>query len=270
MKRSRIVIGIFIALILVVLAIVLLACTVFVVRDISVEAAVSSRLINEEKIVESSGISKGDSIISLGKSRVAANIEKANPYVEVTGISREFPSKVVIKVTVRTGIMLVCSEDESGAAVVDSSMKVLNVVPYADRMKTGVTLVDGVRFKVPEEGAFSTVGTTLEFTNPSCGTMLSEIAIAAEDPSLFLSGTSFRTLFKEIDFVTGEGIRAYIKTNKGVTLVLDSTLESTVFEQLYKCMFVLASDETSDFSRGYIALDTESKTVAFKWMESLD
>ena len=129
MKRSKVVMGIFIALVLVVLTIVLLAFTVFVVRDITVESEFTSRLIDENNIIEASGISKGDSIVSISKSKIKANIEKENPYVEVTSITRGFPSKVVINVTIRTGIMLVRSEDDGVAAIIDSEMK----VPERDR-----------------------------------------------------------------------------------------------------------------------------------------
>ena len=270
MRRSKVVIGIFVALVLIVLTIVLLACTVFVVRDISVESKLSSRLIDEGNIIESSDISKGESIISINKEKIKANIEKSNPYVEVTNITREFPSKVIIEVTIRTGIMLVRSEDEVSAAVIDSEMKVLNVVSLVDQADLGVTTVKGLTFKIPEGGVLAAVGATAEFTNASCGLMLRDIATAAADPSLDLSGTSFLTFFKEISFAAGEGIKAYIKTNKGVTLVLDSTLKSTVFEQLYKCMAVFAWDKQADLTRGYITLNSDQGEIAFKWVESLD
>ena len=270
MKRSKVVIGIFVALILVVLTIILLAFTLFIVRDVEVNAEVSSRLIDEERIIESADLPRGTNIISISKSKVIANIEKENPYVEVTSIVRDFPSKVIINVTVRTGIMILPSEDGKSAAVIDSSAKVLNVVSAADAAKTGVTTVTGVAFKIPEEGALSLVGSTVSFTNESCGTMLKDIAAAAADPALDVSGTSFRTFFKSIEFVTGEGITAYVETNKGVTLVLDTTLSTTIYQQLYLCLYVYASEDVAvDRTRGYIVLDRDSSTTAYKWVESL-
>ena len=77
MNRSKVVIGIFVALILIVITIVLLACTVFVVRDVSVESDVSSYLVDEDRIVESSGLVMGRSIISINKEKVKAAIERA-------------------------------------------------------------------------------------------------------------------------------------------------------------------------------------------------
>lgn len=270
MKRSKVVIGIFIALILVVLTIVLLTFTVFIVRDVTVEAEVSSHLIDEAKIIESSGLTKGTNIISISKSKIISNIEKDNPYVEVTNVVRDFPSKVIIHATVRTGIMLLPSEDDTSAAVIDSSAKVLNVVSAADADKFGVTTLSGIAFKVPPEGVISMVGSVASFTNESCGSMLKSICAAAADPALDVSGTSFRTFFKSIDFVTGEGITAYVKTNKGVTLVLDSTLSTSIYQQLYLCLYVFASEDVAvDRTRGYITLDRDAGAVAYKWVESI-
>lgn len=271
MKRSKAVIGIFVALILVVLTIVILAFTVFIVRDVEVEAAVSSRLIDVDKIIESSGLSRGDNIVTISKSKVISNIEKDNPYVEITNIVRDFPSKVIIYATIRTGIMMLPSEDGATAAIIDSSAKALNVLTMTEAEKTGVTAVKGASFKVPAEGALSLVGSTVSFTNESCGTMLKEIAVAAADPVLDISGSGFRTFFKSIEFVTGEGITAYVKTNKGVTLVLDSTLSTTIYQQLYLCLYVYASEDTGvDRTRGYIVLDRDAESVAYKWVDSLD
>ena len=271
MKRSKLIIGIFIALLLVVLTIVLLAFTVFIVRDVKVESDVISRLIDEEKIVESSGLVKGTNIISINKTGIKSNIEKENPYVEIKSIVREFPSTVVITATVRTGIMLIPSDDGDSAAVIDSSMKILNVVPAVDMEKSGVTLVKGVAFKVPEEGALTAVGTVADFTNESFGSILREVAEAAKNQSLDISGASFSTFFKEISFVAGAGVTAIVKTNRGVSFVLDSTLATSIYEQLYMCIKFYTSKEVEiDRTRGYITLNKDVSGVAYQWVESLD
>ena len=226
---------------------------------------------DEEKIIESSGLTRGTNIISINKSKVKANIEKDNPYVEITKVTRVFPSKIVISATVRTGIMTLLSEDANTAAVIDSSAKILNVVSAADAEKTNVTFVKGVCYKVPDEGALSAVGTTASFSNESCGTMLKQIAAAAADPALEISGTSFRTFFKEIEFVAGEGITAYVRTNKGVTFVLESTFSTTIYQQLYLCLYVYASEDVDvDRTSGFIVLDRDAEAVAYKWVASLN
>ena len=272
MRKSNIMIAVFVSLLIVILAMVLLTCTVFVVRHISVEAAVSSDLINEEDIRESSGIAIGRSIISINKAKSKAEIEKANPYVEVLDIVRRFPNKVIIKATVRTAIMKIASSDMTCGAIVDSSLKILEVVSYDDFLAHGATKVEGVTFDPPALGALSLVGSKFDFSEDKKGALLPVIASSAEEPALDLSGTSFLTFFKKIDIrEDGENLRVYITTNTGVILVLDTSLSTSIYQQLYLCNYVYTSEDTSkDLSRGYIALDKDSSVVAYKWMENLE
>ncbi|HCU56086.1 MAG TPA: hypothetical protein DIC18_01985 [Clostridiales bacterium] len=268
MKRPKIVIGIFITLILVVLTIVLLACTVFVVRDITVVKAVSSRLLDEDVIVASSKLKKGTSIISLDKQEIKEEIERANPYVEVVAISREFPNEVIIEVTVRTAVMLVPSEDASTFALLDDDMKVLDVFPQSET-DYHMPIVNDLTFVVPEQGAQSLVGSHITFADATRGALLSDILSAAGDPSIKLSGNSFRAFFKEISFTSGT--RILLKTQKGVSFVLDTSLESDLFSQLYMCLNVFSLSSTNvDRSKGYILYEKKGMTAAYNWVESLD
>ena len=111
MKRANVLIIIFIAVVLLVLTAVLLACTVFIVRHVEVESEVSSSILDEQAIIDASEIEKGKSIIAVNKEKVKASIEKENPYVEVNFIERVFPNTILIKVTVRSAIMSMLSED---------------------------------------------------------------------------------------------------------------------------------------------------------------
>ena len=267
MNRSKVVIGIFVALILIVITIVLLACTVFVVRDVSVESDVSSHLLDADRIVESSGLVMGRNIISINKEKVKAAIERENPYVEVKSIRRVFPSKVIIFTTIRTGIMLVKSADGSYYALIDSSMKILNVAPAEDIALPSATLVSGLRFTMPDEGPLAAIGTEIVFTDPACGDVLREIAESAYDSEL--SGRRFFTFFREISFDTADEIVVCIKTNKGVSLVLDKSLGTTVYDQLYYCLFYYSSkDVVIDYTQGYIRFD--KNVNAYCWKETID
>ncbi len=272
MRKSNVLIAIFITLLCIVLAVVLLACTVFVVRHINVEGVVASDLIDEEAIKQSSGISIGKSIVTINKAEVKADIEKENPYVEVLDISRRFPNKIVIKVTIRTAIMKISASDGTCAAIVDSSMKVLDVISQEDFSLNGATNVVGVTFEMPENGAASLIGTKFDFSSDPKLALLSEIASSAEEPSLDLAGTSFLTFFKKIEIRENEeNLLALITTNTGVILVLDTSLSTSIYQQLYLCNYVYTSTETpKDLTKGYIALDKSSSVVAYKWMESID
>ena len=267
MNRSKVVIGIFVALILIVIAIVLLACTVFVVREVEVESDVSSELIDADRIIESSGLNKGRSIISIKKEVVKTTIEKDNPYVEVLSIKRVFPSKVLVNVTVRKGIMLVASFDNSSYALIDSSMKVLNIVSTVEGNRSNATVIKGLTFDMPDGGALEAVGAKINLSDPICGEYLSDIASLAADYDL--QGRRFFTFFKEISFDKTEGIVIYVKTNKGVSLVLDNSLSSTIYSQLFYCLTYYSSKDVNiDFTKGYICFD--KNTNAYVWKETIN
>ena len=253
---------------MIVITIILLTCTVFVVREVKVESDVSSYLLDEEAIVESSGLSIGRSIISISKEKVKLSIEKENPYVEVLGIHRVFPNKVVIETTVRMGVMIIASSDGESYAFLDSSLKVLSVMDKEAKSATEATILRGVTFHVPEGGAASLVGTKITLSDPSCGELLAEIAEFTSDYDL--EGQSFSALFKEITFDTDNPGLVYIRTNKGVTLVLDKSLSSTIYDQMYICLYyyTTSKDVTMDRTKGYIAFD-KTKNV-YTWSESLD
>jgi len=270
MRRSKIVIGVFVGLILIVLTIVLLACTVFIIRDVSVESAVLSPLLNEDDIISSSGLNRGRSIISIDKDKISANIEKANPYVKVERIERTFPSKVIVKVNLRTGIMCVLSDDGIYAAVIDSSAKILKVISALEIESLAITEIKGITVKLSELSPTEAVGSIAAFSDEDSGKMLQAIAEAVEDPNLPLSGTTFRTLFQEIRFDRYEEgkIRAYLKTNTGVSLVLDSALSSSEFAQLFSCMMRFENFESrEELTKGYIISYDD---INWYWYESID
>ena len=269
MNRSKLAIGIFIALVLIVLTIVLLACTVFIIRHITVESDVTSSLIDSDRIVESSGLTKGKSIISINKTKVRANIEKENPYVKVVSVVRKFPNKVIINTTLRTGILLVPSNDGDSYAVMDSSAKILTVLASTEREKYEGTMVENLSFLLPEEGTAAAIGTSATFNDATGGELLQTIAEGAEDPSIEISGASFFTFFKKIVFDFQDGAKAYILTNKGVTLVVDTSLSISVREQIYMCVYFFASEDVDvDLTQGYIVYDKTEN--AYQWSESLE
>ena len=271
MRKSNVLIAIFIVIVLLVLTVVLLACTVFVVRHVRVESEVSSSWIKEDEIVSSGGISIGKSIITLNKDKVATSIEESNPHIKVISVERRFPNTVIIKVTDRFDIMHVRSADGAYAAVLDAELKILAVIPAEQEDDLSTTFVSGVTFGVPEDGAAASVGTFLEKEGDAKLTVLSEIAQAAEK-YLDLARASFRTFFKKIEFAAYDGgMYTYITTNTGVIFVLDTGISTPVYEQLSRCKYVYDSTEVElRKNYGYIALDKDSDKVAYKWLESID
>ena len=269
MNRSKLLIGIFIAFILIVITIVLLACTVFVVREVTIEKEVASSLIDEEHIIETSGLTIGRSIISISKDKVKADIEKDNPEIEVLNITRSFPNKVTVKVTLRTGILLITSSTGENKVLVDASLKVLKVMSAKTTVSVNATEVKGATFDVPEVGAESLLGSNLTLNKPIYSDIFAEFSDFAKQ--FDLQGASFSTLFKEITFLDGENsTKALIRTNKGVTLVLDTALTSSIYEQLYARMifYTTSQDVEIDRTSGYIAYDPSKNSIG--WLESIE
>ena len=85
--------------ILVVAAAVALACVVFF-RINAIEVEGNARYTAEE-IIEASGVSAGENLIGLSRSRVSAAICTQLPYVENVTIKKVLPDKVVLKVEER-------------------------------------------------------------------------------------------------------------------------------------------------------------------------
>ena len=268
MNRSKLFIGIFIAFILIVITIVLLACTVFVVREVVIEKDVNSPLLDDEKIIASSGLTIGKSIITVSKDKVKESIEKENPYVEVLDITRSFPNKVIVNVTLRTGVMLITSADGEYKALVDSSLKVLNVFSAYETLSVDATMITGVDFIIPEAGVESLVGSVLSLSDPSYTSIFTQFADFTEE--FDLQGQSFTALFKEISFRNTENATiVFIRMNEGVSLVLDTSLNTSINYQLYLCMYYFTSKKvTIDRTRGYIAFDRTKNS--YHWLESLD
>ena len=268
MNRSKLFIGIFVFFILIVITIVLLACTVFVVRSVSVESDVSSDKIDEAQIIESSGLTIGRSIIAISKDKVITSIEKANPYVEVISVSRVFPNKIVVKVALRAGVMLLASSTGEDYVLVDSSLKVLNAANSIDALNINATLVSGISFVTPESGVESLIGSKLTLNHPSCADIIADIAKCADYYNI--RGQSFSTLFKVITFLSDEsGFIVHIRTNKGVTFVLDKSLSLDVYDQLAVCLNYYTNQEVNiDRTSGYIHFNSTKN--AFDWADTLD
>ena len=269
MNRSKLFIGLFIFFILIVITIVLLACTVFVVRNVYVDSDVSSSLVNEDDIIASSGLTRGRSIITISKEKVINSIEKNNPYVQVVSVSRVFPNKVIVEITVRTGVMVIASSTGDTYALVDTSLKVLNVSDTVEALSDTYTVISGVTFDIPQMGAESLIGSQLSLNKLGCAEAISDIAKSAEKCNI--GAQRFATLFKEIAFYEKDGVLSvHIRTQKGVTFVLDKSQVSDLYDQMYFCLYYYTTNEDVSIDRtsGYIFYSATYK--AYTWSESLD
>jgi cell division septal protein FtsQ len=156
----------------------------FTIREVTVLNKVYSELIEEDFIVQSSNIRVGNNIFALSEKKAIKNIELANPYIMVTSIERKFPNKVVIHVNVRTPLMTMGIADSDSFALLDSDLKILNIIePYSNLYKAS-TKVKGVLASSP------VIGDILNKNNPYNFALVT-IAYVANNENL--SGRAFLT-----------------------------------------------------------------------------
>lgn len=130
LKHKKILIGGGIA-VGVILVFVILIFTLFAVNSIEVNflnvpqvAFVSEE--SAQNIINTSGIQKGKTILSVNKEQAIKNLEKENPYLKVVNIETVFPNKIVIHCAEREALFAVRSG--SKYFMCDGEFKVLNVV----------------------------------------------------------------------------------------------------------------------------------------------
>lgn len=126
------------SLLSVAILLVVLFCTVFLVRSIEVVGTQGYEP-NDSKVLEDSLLATGINIFSVSENKVTENIEAKNPYLKVVLVERKFPDKVIIHVTERTEqFFMRVSGDKY--AILDRELKILNVI---DSVSAELTEIKG-------------------------------------------------------------------------------------------------------------------------------
>lgn len=247
---------VFIGIILLIIVIVLLNMTVFTVKEITVLNEVESQLIDEESIISNSDIHIGSNIFVISEKKSKEKIEVTHPYLEVKGIERVFPNKVIIHVSVRIPLMAIKVADTQLYAVIDSSLKILQVIDSTDSIYKTCTKVEGIEITNPQ------VGNSLDLAN-SYNSKLSTISYVADNESL--DGVAFLNFFESISFDNSDDI-VKIKLRSGVTILLKN---SDNYEDKFRYALVayrLYGEQSPKRTYGYIYHNTQEK--AWDWTEN--
>jgi len=208
---------VFIAIIALFVVFVLLNMTVFTIKDVTVLNKVESQLIDKNAIVNDSGIERGDNIFLLSESKISQTIERNNPYIKVTSIERSFPNKVIIHVSMRTPLMAVKIQNSSLYALIDGSLKILEIVDNQNNLYLGSTKINGIEITDP------IVGGSLYLSN-DLNSRLSEIGYVATEEQLDTS--AFLNFFESMSFTGTEGSIILIKLRSGVTICINGSQET--------------------------------------------
>ena len=248
-----------IAVIAVVVVFVILNMTVFTVSKISVQNAVYSEYIDKQAIAESSGIKLNSNIFFLNEKTATQEIERANPYLEVTSIERKFPSQVVIHVTMREAVMSMEIANRTDYAILSVDLKILAIVDRTDPLYLMATHVDSVSISNP------VVGERLA-SEGAVNKALLDLGNVSEH-----EGLQFYSFFDGIHF---ENHSMYIELRSGVTIRIDNyetmsgeTLQNAIRYALavYRSFDELAPERRS----GYIFWDVSNpEEPVWRWSEN--
>ncbi|MDE6967052.1 MAG: FtsQ-type POTRA domain-containing protein, partial [Clostridia bacterium] len=119
---------IFVCLALFVLTLVV-GAVVFTVNDVDILLNSQENVaFDKAKILNISGIKKGQSVFTINSDKASANIEKQFPELKVIKIERSFPNKVRIHLDTRKAILKMKISNSDSYAVLDRELKIINIV----------------------------------------------------------------------------------------------------------------------------------------------
>lgn len=204
-------------LLLLVLAIVILAFTLFSLKESSLEFKTETKNLNQEtknKIVERV-LENKRSVLFLNKTRISADLEKQFPYLKIINIETKIPNKVVVHCAEREEFFAISSNGKT--YFMDEELKILRIVnaPYESEIGAPVLLVyKGV--KVDETSSSTISQTTLDLNLDS----------AEEGAFLDFGQVKDETDFsKEIKEVSTSILTGFEENNRTISDVLNEFLK---------------------------------------------
>ena len=217
-----------------VIVIVVVCCVLFIVDDVSVDAASGLELTDaqEADIIARSGITGGEGIFSIDEQSAANAIEKGYPSLKVVAIERVFPNDVVIRVASRVGVVAVPIDGSDAYALVDRDLKIIGLV-FDDSLGS-LAVTEGYVLTGSDSDL---LGSFIASDNAK---WLGALIGGAE--KCYLTETRFGELFSRIVYSPSAGTVTAI-TRGGCKLVipLDSDIET---------MFVMAYAVFDDMAHG--------------------
>ena len=124
-QRNRRILAVSVTVILAMVAVIVLSLTVFFRID-TIKILGDSRY-DESQIINESGLQKGDNLFLSDVDNAKAHIEKNLPYISSALVKRKFPSTIIIEITGTEASC--CFRSIKGAAIADSTLKVLEIIP---------------------------------------------------------------------------------------------------------------------------------------------
>ncbi len=193
---------------------------VFVVKGIEIKYETPTNMSEEEQlefdqsIIDNSGLAVGKNMFVIRESVVTKNIERNVKDVEVVSIER-YINKIVLYVAVRTPVMAIpvaSGISDTKYVIVDSMMKVLNVVDGTEEELAGLAVVESI----PLTGGSVVIGETLSTEYGNVVYQLQNVAVSFQYAGL--QPKEFSKFISTIRFTANE---MTLVTNEGVSLIID-------------------------------------------------
>lgn len=137
-KKRKIVAFYTFLIVLLISVITVLSLTVFF--NISKITVIGNEHYSVQKIVEVSGLEKGQNMFRLNKFKIIENLKKELPYLSNVEINRKLP--VAITITVTESQPFLCINTSKGSYLLDESLKILE---KTDTAPSGVASVSGIK-----------------------------------------------------------------------------------------------------------------------------
>ncbi len=232
--------------------------TVFTVKEVTVLNKVESQEIVVESIIASSDIHIGTNIFAISEKKTKELIEASHSYLRVDDIERFFPNKVVIHVSVRTPYMAIKVAGTDMYALVDGSLKILDIVEATNSIYAPCTKVYGIEVSNPMKGNKLNIDNTYN-------AKLATIANVAEKENL--DGSAFLHFFESITF-DGDNDVVNIKLGSGVTICLKG---SSYYEEKFRyalTAYRLYGEQSTQREEGYIYHNFQENSSENAWIWS--
>ena len=106
---------------------------------------------SDKTLIDASGITGGENLMTLNKSAIAQNIYTKLPYIEQVRVARQLPDTVIIEVT-ECEAMAVVQDAAGGQWLLSASGKIVEQTGSGDTDTSGLIEVQGAEITAPEVG----------------------------------------------------------------------------------------------------------------------
>ncbi len=195
---------------------------VFSVSDVNILLQSEENVsFDKAKILETSGIKKGQSVFTINSEKASADIEKQFPKLKVVKIERVFPNKVRIHLDTRTAIFKINYNDKY--AILDRELKIIDITNNLD-VYSQIDLVNITGYTLNQEQ--HKLG---DFVNDNTIDIkaLKEVITKLEVKGVVNEKIS--ATFESFEFVTNEKLK--MKTALGITFVIKTQANKSAGEQ---------------------------------------